>query len=143
MLESILRKKLEPGAEDWVEEGRELASIPNDSTITDKQQDEFMEWANQWIGERIKHYAMEEAGDEYTAEERESGLENVNTGLKRDYEDDVSSEEDDEMGGDESARPVAKTAVGEVKKDPSGTSRRKEDIWKFATTGIIAGQTAR
>lgn len=87
ILGQILRKKLEPGVEKWVERGKE-ASMTVDIT----EEEEIKSWAAEWIAVRIAKYALEEAGDEYTVEEREKGIKNIRTGLRASK----ISDEDDE-----------------------------------------------
>ncbi|CRK14977.1 hypothetical protein BN1723_002142 [Verticillium longisporum] len=52
-----------------------------------------------WTQERVARYVIEEAGDVYTREEREGGIENVRSGLKRPLEE--PDESDDEDGDDD------------------------------------------
>ncbi|TQS37512.1 hypothetical protein Golomagni_02010 [Golovinomyces magnicellulatus] len=78
LLGQLLRKKLEPSVEKWVEKAKEVA----ESSSNTEEQEEFKSWAADWISLRIANYAQNEAGDEYTVEEREKGIENVRTGLK-------------------------------------------------------------
>lgn len=146
VLVQLVRKKLEPPVEEWVEEGRRMQNGAGDS------EEELSEWARGWIGQRVAQYAMEEAGDNYTAEEREMGIENVNTGLKRKFEDDESSEEDEdeEMGGTEGTGVdvtiVRKPSMGQVEfglgelspqKRKDGKVRSFEDILEFGTRGEV------
>lgn len=147
MLNSLLRKKLEPPIATWVEEGRDMAANTKSTSASEKDADEFADWVRGFIDQRIHKYATDEAGDNYTAEEREMGIENVNTGLKRTFDEDESDEEDedDQMKdvGD-AVTTVRKTAtgvefgLGEIKKDPNGKARTGGDIWAFATSGMVA-----
>jgi mediator of RNA polymerase II transcription subunit 8 len=56
-----------------------------------------------WTYERIASYVQDEAGDSYTKEERDQGVENVRTGLKRDLDDesDDGDDEEDEEGDED------------------------------------------
>jgi mediator of RNA polymerase II transcription subunit 8 len=144
LLLSLLGKKLPPQVETWVEEGREMHA---EETADKANEQELWTWANEWIGARVAKYAMEEAGDNYTVEEREMGIENVNTGLRRKLEDDEDDDEDEDEEMEDAG--VAVTSVrrmslgqvefgmGEVKKDPNGKTRSVEDILRFSTSGVI------
>jgi mediator of RNA polymerase II transcription subunit 8 len=81
LLGQLLRKKLEPQVETWVEEGRTIQENAQESNEEDME--ELWAWGKEWIGQRVATYILEEAGDNYTVEEREMGIENVNIGLRR------------------------------------------------------------
>ncbi|KUJ09687.1 uncharacterized protein LY89DRAFT_597801 [Mollisia scopiformis] len=142
LLTQLLRKKLEPQVENWVEGGRQIAQAEG---LSGKDNDEFLGWAVDWTGKRIAEYAQNEALDEYTIDEQALGIENVNTGLKAKYEDDESedSNEDEDMADAGVAVTSARRTslgqveygLGEVKKQPSGTSKSVDEILRFATTG--------
>lgn len=141
-----MRKKLEPSVASWVEEGREIATNTKTSSTSENDEKEFAEWVHDFIDRRVQKYALEEAGDNYTAEERAMGIENVNTGLKRKFdEEDSDGEDEDEEMEDVSAAvaSVGRTATGQVGfgmgeiKDPNGKARSVEQIWMFATTGML------
>lgn len=95
ILTQLLRKKLEPDVEELVDQGRDTARIVSPEGLAMLQ--EVWEECRNWAKERVMKYAREEADDVYTKEEREMGVENVRTGLKKDLEQD----EDDESEGDE------------------------------------------
>jgi len=137
LLGQLLRKKAEPQIETWVEEGR--AAIPEDGPEADQDLEHIWSWASEWVGDRVVKYAMDEAGEEYTAEEREQGIENVNTGLRRDFEEesDEDEDEDEEMenGGQEK-----KAVAPELKKNPDGKVRTLEEILKFGTRGVVTNR---
>jgi mediator of RNA polymerase II transcription subunit 8 len=145
VLNSLLRKKLEPPIASWVEEGREIAANTESGVTNEKEQQEFAQWVREFIDQRVQKYALEEAGDNYTAEERELGIENVNTGLKRKFDDDDDDEDEDEAMEDVglAITSVSKTAtavefgMSEIKRDPMGKARTGATIWTFATTGMV------
>lgn len=156
VLTQLLRKKLEPGVETWVEEARTTQSTIAEAAATnEKDEKELLESALDWLGPRLHKYITEEQGD-YTMEERALGRENVNTGLRRKFpEDETDEEEDDDDDEDEEMEDVgvAVTSVrrssvgevefglGEVKKvDPNAKMRNIEDILRFATTGVSIDQ---
>lgn len=146
-----MRKKLEPQVENWVEEGRTAETGINGAAKAGENEEELWSWAQDWIGMRVARYALEEAGDNYTVEEREKGIENINTGLRRTLDEDESSEEEDE---DEEMEDVGmevtsarRSSMGqvefgmtEVKKEADGKSRSRDEILRFATSGVVVDQ---
>ncbi|KAI9640497.1 mediator of RNA polymerase II transcription subunit 8 [Ciborinia camelliae] len=140
LLLQLLRKKLEPQVEAWVDEGRNLQIDNVEAGDNQGDIEETWKWAAEWIGPRIGEYALNEGGDEYTVEEREIGVENVNTGLKDEEESDEEDEEeedDDEVmeGMGQRAQNKKATEKGFTRKD--GRVRSKEEILRFATSGVI------
>lgn len=152
LLGQLLRKKLEPGVERWVEEGRVMA-VPTSQTGNGQgeQEDDLEEkWkaARDFIGERIARAAVTHRRDEYTAEEREMGIENVNTGLQRPMRlrrSDGDSESDEDEGEDEEMEDVGvvrdgagalKLEIGTEQKGHGGTARSLDEIVRFTTTGL-------
>lgn len=119
----LLRKKLEPQVETWVEEGR---TAQQNEESGGKEEEEFLTSAKDWFTVRMVEWGNEEQPQEYTADEIANGVENVNTGLKP---DDVSDDEDEEMA-DAGVAAVAGVA-------PGGKARSLEDILRFATTGNV------
>ncbi|KAL3958964.1 hypothetical protein ACCO45_007126 [Purpureocillium lilacinum] len=97
ILTQLLRKKLEPDVEELVAQGAETARLATPEGIADLQGiwDELREWTHG----RIAEYVRDEAGDVYTKEEREMGVENVRTGLRRGLDDDESDDEGDGSRG--------------------------------------------
>ncbi|KAK2011401.1 hypothetical protein LZ32DRAFT_533959 [Colletotrichum eremochloae] len=137
ILTQLLRKKLEPGVEEWVERGREatreLRACGGEAGLED-----VWRGVRDWTVERVQRYVLEEAGDVYTAEERERGVENVRTGLKRSLEDDDEEEEesDEEGGGD---GDVAMSGQGQQQqqqaKPPKQTGPEPEMLFWFEARG--------
>ncbi|KAM3084459.1 mediator of RNA polymerase II transcription subunit 8 [Clarireedia jacksonii] len=139
LLLQLLRKKLEPQVETWVDEGRNLQIDGLAEEGKDGNLEETWKWAAEWIGPRIREYALNEAGDEYTAEERESGVENVNTGLRDEEEsdeDDEDTEDGDQVMGGTSQSQEKKKAPEKVLTRKDGRIRSKDEILRFATSGI-------
>ncbi|KXH37142.1 RNA polymerase II mediator complex component Med8 [Colletotrichum simmondsii] len=129
ILLQLLRKKLEPGVEEWVERGRETtrelrgganaapppSSSDGSSTVGigggpgiagnggEAQLEAVWRDVRAWTVERVQKYVLEEAGDVYTEDERRMGVENVRTGLRRGLEEDDEDDddEDDEEESDE------------------------------------------
>lgn len=150
LLGQLLRKKLEPQVETWVEEGR-AAEITNDTEKVEDL-DELWAWAKGYTGERVARYALEEAGENYSAEERELGIGNVRTGLRRPLEvddaedsgdEDEDEDEDEEMEMDIGAT-VGSNGLEEAKIIPEGKVRTMDDILRFATSGAsVGGRSSR
>jgi mediator of RNA polymerase II transcription subunit 8 len=126
LLEQLLRKKLEPGVEDWVERGRDAglaatrAANTSTATATGEQpqpqmsRDELREiWA--WAGGAANEQARAHPwGGDFTREEVEQGVEGVQTGLRRKLRapgEDESSDEDDDEDEDEDMEDVAEVGV--------------------------------
>ncbi|KAK0101296.1 mediator of RNA polymerase II transcription subunit 8 [Cadophora gregata] len=159
ILTELLRKKLEPGVETWVDEARATQASVAETKTNEKDETELLEWVRAWIGPRIIRYIKKDQGN-YTLEERKLGRENVNTGLRREFpEEDEPDEEDDEEEEDDdddeemedvgvAVTSVRRSSVGEVefglsevkKVDPNAKMRNIEDILRFATTGVSVDQ---
>ncbi|KAG4435004.1 hypothetical protein IFR05_009529 [Cadophora sp. M221] len=157
VLTQLLRKKLEPGVETWVEEARATQTSVAKTSTNEKEDNELLNFARDWIGPRMFKYVTEDSGD-YTFEERARGIENVNTGLRRKLQENESDDSDENDGSDEdeemedvgvAVTTVRRTSVGEVefglgevkKVDPNAKMRNIDDILKFATTGVAADQS--
>jgi mediator of RNA polymerase II transcription subunit 8, fungi type len=152
LLGQLLRKKLEPGVERWVEEGRVMAVPTSQAGNGQGEQEDDLEekWkaARDFIGERIARAAVTHRRDEYTAEEREMGIENVNTGLQRPMRlrrNDGDGESDEDEGEDEEMEDVgvvrdgagaSKLEMGTEQKGRGGTARSLDEIVRFTTTGL-------
>ncbi|PMD29446.1 hypothetical protein L207DRAFT_445411 [Hyaloscypha variabilis F] len=149
LLGQLLRKKLEPHVETWVEEGRDLQGQLN----TGETEEALLSWAKDWSSERISTYAAEEAGEDYTVAEREMGIENVRTGLRRKLEESDSEEEDEDDEMEDAGVQVTSArrsslgqvefGMSEVKKEPNGKARSVEDILRLATSGVDPGPIRR
>ncbi|KAJ5308944.1 hypothetical protein PENANT_c020G05885 [Penicillium antarcticum] len=165
-LEQLLRTKLDPRVEDWVARGRAAGSDngPSQSTIPSPSRLVEAESADHKLSEaelaQLWEWAPLEANQEarrrnwggnYTLEEREMGIENVVTGLKRQLEDDLGSdeesEEEDEDDGKEEMDIVGvhrKSVGGGLEFDiavrhphPVKPFVPLDDILKYMTTGRL------
>jgi mediator of RNA polymerase II transcription subunit 8 len=149
LLGQLLRKKLEPHVETWVEEGRDIQA----ELKTGETEEALLSWAKDWLGERVSTYAADEAGDNYTVAERELGIENVRTGLRRKLEESDSEDEDEDENMEETGVQVTSArrssmgqvefGMSEVKKDPNLKATSVEDILRFATSGVAPGPVRR
>ncbi|KAJ5362584.1 hypothetical protein N7541_003428 [Penicillium brevicompactum] len=98
-LEQLLRTKLDPRVEDWVARGRTAGTETTASgTLSDAQLAQLWEWAPLEANQEARRRNW---GGNFTLEEREKGIENVVTGLKRQLEDDEGSEEESEEDEEE------------------------------------------
>lgn len=125
--------------ENWVEEGRTTAE---DEGAGSKTEDEFLGEARIWFSNRIRTYVEDESAEYYTAEEKEIGIEKVNTGLKADYEDESDEEDEtDEKDTGMAVTSARRTSLGQFElnlgqvKRAAGQANSMDDILRFATTG--------
>ena len=158
MLSQLLRKKLEPGAEDWIYEHttkRQAEQQANgvskhDHGLKDDDLRELWSWASE-TSRSIVVPMVEDGGamaDNYTIAEREAGVENVSTGLRRDLdrdsEDDDEDDDDDidENGMEDIVPSEQSTDDDEEGIDESLPPMPLENVLRFMTTGALPN-TAR
>lgn len=105
VLEQLLRTKLDPRVEDWVTRGRLAGTESLEESVGLNEADLAELWA--WAPIEANYEARRRNwGSNYTLEERELGIQNVVTGLKRqlpddDDDDEEESDEEDEDDGEE------------------------------------------
>ncbi|KFA54924.1 hypothetical protein S40293_02338 [Stachybotrys chartarum IBT 40293] len=99
ILLQLVRKKVEPNVEELLSQAREAADAVGPEGIANLQK--LWEELREWTHGRIAEYVREEAGDVYTKEERDIGVENVRTGLRKNLDDD---DEDEEFEDDEDTK---------------------------------------
>lgn len=136
----LLRKKAEPQVDNWVDDGRSY--LEKRGETEGKDLEEVWNFASDNIGQMVGKAAVRVMRDLYTKEEREAGVKNARTGLKKppedeegseDSDDDEADDEDEEMGdGDEESdgEPKKKVVVG---------ARSLDDMMMFMTTGRMPG----
>ncbi|KAH0538268.1 hypothetical protein FGG08_005139 [Glutinoglossum americanum] len=151
LLQVLLRKKFEPRVEDWVERGHagglacETIASDNDggkkTKLTANELVELWEWAGRAANEEAKRRSWGD-DEEFTLEEREGGVANVATGLRRRLEFD----EDEEEG--EGDTEMEDAGFEGYKKDPERSPvsndivpLRLEEILRFTSTGALPGST--
>lgn len=141
LLTQLLRKKLEPRVEKWIEEHTNTASTNGSKGLKDAEMRDLWKWAGP-TSQGIVGPMLEEDGafgDDFTIAEREGGLDNVVTGLKRkldgesDDEDDEDDEENEKM---EDSMPAAGGATEEGI-DPSLPPIPLESLLRFTATGAL------
>ncbi|KKZ64355.1 hypothetical protein EMCG_09671 [[Emmonsia] crescens] len=158
VLSQLLRTKLEPRVEDWVSQGLSLGNA--DATrfktgLTEKQLAELWQWAP--VEANIEARRRNWGGD-YTLEEKEMGVKNVVTGLRRklseeDSESGSGSEDEEEgsegeRGGMEVVGVHRRAGGGGVQFDissegghvaptPMSPALPLEDVFRFMMTGAV------
>ena len=99
LLGILLRKRLEPHVQDWVDQGREIAVESMGRGINAESQrievQDLWSWAGMAANEEARKHTW---GGNYTLEEKEMGVEKVVTGLRRKLraDPDDSADEDDD-----------------------------------------------
>ena len=112
--------------EDWVEDGRKAGEeLEGEVRGGVKGVTELWEWAGMAANEQARSH---EWGGEFTNEEREGGVENVVTGLRKGVGEE-SSDESDEDGEDEEGEGEGREGKEEMK--PMGM----EDVLRFLVRG--------
>lgn len=147
LLNTLLRKKVEPPVESWMEEGRVLGQEAEDNGVSEAQED-LWNFALESIGGMMRDVALKIMANDYTKEERAAGIENVRTGLKVPPEDseakseDGEEDDDDEEEGDDSEDEEMEDADGKGKKvkQPVVGARSLDDMVVFMTTGRMPGE---
>lgn len=94
---------------------------------------ELWSWAGMAANELARGH---EWGGDFTVEEREGGVENVVTGLRRKFADEGNDEEEEEEEGDEEAE---KEAGGEDKMEVVKAERGAEGVGLKITKGQEGG----
>jgi mediator of RNA polymerase II transcription subunit 8, fungi type len=153
LLEHLLRTKLEPEVEEWVEKGLEIAPQPSQrssSALSQHERDELWQWAPVAANDEIR---KQNWGGDYSMAEKQAGVENVATGLKRelveppdpDEHDDGEGVEESEEGDydEEDVQIRRKPNVPGLEFDLSTTKRSIpqmpiENVFRFMLTGNTA-----
>ncbi|KAI0853504.1 mediator complex, subunit Med8 [Daldinia vernicosa] len=156
ILQRLLRKKPEPDIATSMDEGRNMVAafvsppasqgLIGAGTGVERGPEEELEniWnsVRDFCEERMRDYVINEGDDMFTEEERERGVENVRTGLKRSLEDEEEDEDDEEGGGKNEGqdddvmiidRPPPPPAPAVVTQEIEGAAL--ENIMRFATRG--------
>lgn len=127
VLHTLLRKKLEPHVEDWVESGR-IAGV--EATKREEGLEGIMglwEWAGMAANEEARKHDWDEA--EFTLEEREGkgGVDGVVTGLRGRMGEESEDEEDGESGEGKGKE--------KEKEKVKGNPMRMEGVLRFMAKG--------
>ncbi|KAF2229579.1 hypothetical protein EV356DRAFT_455560 [Viridothelium virens] len=158
MLHMLLRKKLDPSAEDWIAEGQKEGSrIGHEDE--DAEEDEAMEdgegqarkgrkailastelkelwsWAGPTENEMARKMLDEETLNDFTFEEQERGVEHIATGIKRKLWESDSEDEDDEGGKMVGVEKNPKTEEKAV--EPPRPVLPMDTIFRYMSTGKL------
>lgn len=141
---TLLRKKLDTVGEEWVEDfSAEKRKGFTDDRLNRTEIDGLWNWASTCsqgiVGPMLEN---EDFGDDFTLAEREEGVENVRTGLKRKLWEEESGDEDEDekMGEDEMP---ARTREKEDGVDPELRPLPLEGVLRFVTTGAMPARPNR
>ncbi|ERF71289.1 hypothetical protein EPUS_03443 [Endocarpon pusillum Z07020] len=154
LLEHLLRTKLEPEVEEWVEKGQEIAQHHSQGRykgLSESDRDELWRWAPLAANDEIRKQNWE--GD-YTMAEKESGIEHVETGLKRELQEPLDADDHDhgEDGAESDEADDDEEDIVEIRRKPNApglefdlsTAKRPttqmsiENIFRFMVTGSTA-----
>ena len=158
LLSQLLRKKLEPNVEDWAAEGRKIAieasAQSSNGGLGPSELQDLWSWAGLAANEQARKHTW---GGNYTLKEKEMGVENVVTGLRRklkedpDESSDEDEDEDEEEGGDGDEMEIVavrrKSTGDGVEFDtarnsqhpapePASTALPINDTFRFLMTGV-------
>lgn len=163
ILLQLLRKKPEPEIATAIDEGRKMVIGSSDGGLSaagitqgigaitglgtrdnngggngmaqgsEKEIQATWEAARTFCTSRLMEYVQNEADDPFTEEERQLGIENVRTGLKRSLDDDEGDDEDEDEDVMVIDRPPPPPAPGVVTQDVEGTM--VENIMRLAARG--------
>lgn len=111
VLEQLLRTKLDPRVQDWVEKGLKAGTKPAEENrgLSEAELEELWAWAPIEANQEARRRNW---GGNFTLEEREAGIQNVVTGLSRQLDDYESEESDEEEDEDEDADEDKMEIVG-------------------------------
>ncbi|KAF2770304.1 hypothetical protein EJ03DRAFT_78630 [Teratosphaeria nubilosa] len=143
ILEQLLRKKLDPKAEDWIAEHSQppRSQLPSGAAHADgkaRLQAEEYEGMWDWADGRVKEVVggfVGEFDSDYTLAEREHGIVNVKTGLKRRLRVDEMDLSDDEEDGDGDEEMEVDVVQQEPGVHTSLPPLQLDVVLKFMTTG--------
>lgn len=158
ILETLLRTKLEPSIEDWIEEGEKIATEQHKASysgLPDQDRSALWQWAPSAANKEARKQRW---GADYTLEEKQRGIQNVVTGLRRelvepaDDEGEEGEEEDEDEYEETDEEDEDKMDVEPTKTEPkpgvsAPTTIREtvtiqmplESIHKYMTTGGASG----
>lgn len=147
LLQQLLRKKLEPRGEEWIDTYSKDAG----EGLKTQELKELWGWAGKTSNGIVGPMLDEEGAfqDDFTIAEKEEGIENVVTGLRRKmWESD--DEDEDEDGDDDKMEDVMPSSNGKDKEDAAeegfDTSLPPlplESVLRLVTTGRLPNGTGR
>lgn len=129
---TLLRKKLDTRAEEWIEELTDGFHAEGEGGLDRGELEGLWSWASSCsqgiVGPMLEN---EDFGDDFTLAEREEGVENVRTGLRRKLWEEESGEEDEDKM-EEDVMPEKKEAEEGV--SPELKPLPLESVLRFTTT---------
>ncbi|PKX92958.1 RNA polymerase II mediator complex subunit MED8 [Aspergillus novofumigatus IBT 16806] len=142
-LEQLLRTKLDPRVEDWVSRGRRAgaSALEDRGALSESALAELWDWAPVEANQEARRRNW---GGNFTLEEREMGIQNVVTGLRRQG----GEEEEMEVVGVrrrsgagaglefDIAAPTPGSRQQQQQQKAAGPAVPLEDILRYMTTGI-------
>lgn len=162
VIQQLLRKKAEPNVEDWIEDNTNSAKVAKwddglDTGLNDDEQKELWAFAKPTSTETAIGFLTSGAFKyDYTLAEKDAGVENVVTGLRRklrktmrgeDDEDDSDEEDEDEEMEDrmeEDTMPAAKPPsdpFGDITGVDKNKSTMPIESWlKFVSVMALQGK---
>lgn len=134
-LQGMLRKKLDPRAEAWIDEAlkskKAVGEGDNGDLLPADQMEKIWESAKPVSREIMAPMLEDEVfDDDYTIEERAKGVENIVTGVKR--VDEGEDDDEDKMDDDQSLQ--ASIVPGA---DPTKPPEPLENLLRFTATGEL------
>ena len=163
LLAQLLRKKLEPRTEAWVDDGRQAApghgagadahpSAAAAAAAAAATCSELWDWAGRAANEEARKRTW---GGNFTLEEKQLGIANVSTGLRRtlsqdgddeDEDDDEDDDDDDDVGDQPLSAAKSDKGAAEMTPRPRTPTRPPpsniEDVLRFMCTGVDSGTPA-
>jgi mediator of RNA polymerase II transcription subunit 8, fungi type len=166
MLNYLLRKKIDPSAEDWVAEARRLGSgIGKESEddaedgqtrkdpdamvaegeskadlLSPAELKECWKWALPVVNKLTQKLVDAGSLPDFSFEEQQNGVESVVTGLRRKLWEDESESEGDEDGEDK-MEGVEKAKKTEDKVEMAKPMMPMDSMFKFMSTGSLPSST--
>ncbi|KAL2216716.1 putative RNA polymerase II mediator complex component Med8 [Thermoascus aurantiacus ATCC 26904] len=142
VLEQLLRTKLDPRVEDWVARGRTAgaSALENkEGQLSEHELAELWEWAPIEANMEARRRNW---GGNFTLEEKEMGIQNVVTGLRRrldleeEEEAEEDEEEDEEKGGlDTDKMEVVASEGNRVPPKPVSPALPLDEVLRYMMTG--------
>lgn len=143
LLYAMLYKKLELRGEEWIDkalqEAKEQKDGGEDQSLAADQMEELWGWASESSRKFFQPWFEDEVfEDNFTVAERENGVENVVTGIKRNLDPDDEDDEDAMDSQKEKSTSLEDTSETMPKGfDPQKPAIPLESLLRFATTGEL------
>lgn len=142
---TILRKKMDTQSEAWIGEYTEGFKADGENALGRGELEGLWSWASGCSQGIVGPMLEDEAfGDDFTIAEREEGVENVRTGLKRKLWEEESGDEGED-GGEKMEEDSMPEEKGEAEEgvDPEAKPLPLESVLRFVTTGAMPARPNR